>query len=565
MALSLLSTDNVCEIMQRCSDADNVRLSCTCKHMRQQYKAFRSRMNRPLPDICLLSFEQHKVACAVIDKRRSIFLMGDAGSGKSFTFNAIKRHLESRRRAVLACAPTGVAAQHICGYTIHQVFGFTIDNPVVFKHGWTLRSLLQTTPVLMLDEVSMLSADLFVAMDRRLRELRHQDVPFGGVQLVMCCDPFQLPPVSTVPGKKEQFCFENPLFLQMIEDGGVFVLRDSKRHENDPQFCGLLNNLRFGSLSVADTELLKRRLVTAAPEDYMHLFCRRDPATVHNTQRLSSLPTPLHTWTSVDVAISDEARKMLSTSSVLEEQLNLKVGAPVLLRVNFSTFDHLVNGTRGVVIAIKRTCELGMSKCPPEQACIICSEPGWTLPPLQYRQVVMPRPSHNFIVDTNLFSLRPLVLFSGQTQPMIVAPFYFAIHVPRQSRRPAMQQPHPKRRGALMSFAEDEPASAGEVIAMRVQFPLLLAYALTIHRAQGMTLDKIALPDLHCAFDDGQVYVAVSRARTLSSVLIVGQYVPIRSIRVSQAAVKFWERYAGSIQTHAMVSSSSDVDFAEFF
>lgn len=637
-----------------------LRFGCN-KELRACAKEFLRRINR-LPPIVMLSTEQHAVAVDVLCNRRSVCLLGDAGSGKTFTFNALIQQRKDQGAMVCCAAPTGIAATHCGGMTIHQLFGIVVpprradivamtgesvtalamspstavalaapDTPYVrrpvLKRYAKYEYALRTAAVLFVDEISMLSQEIFELMDERLRSLRNAELPFGGIQLVLTGDPFQLPPVpEDGNARSARFCFEAPLFRHMFcsqqnviapTSGGsgglvqtllpgaapttsvgvIRVLRESKRHETDAAFNEVLNDVRFGQISERTRFALSARLVRSAcrpcVQQHTYLYCTRDRVSAHNTECLGKLSTPLFEWQCFDAGEDDECRRMLHTVSVLEQKLLLRVGAPVLLRVNCT--DRLVNGSRGVVVAIKRLCELGYRQCAASQHCLVCSAADWTCPSPEYAELEVPGAGasarRRFAVDASMFTVRPVVKFECADKPLVVSPHYFDIHAPGASRRnkrsyaplaqdnkrPALaglgdmptaysSSSSSSSNGDTVPSRDEMYASGGEgrVVATRIQFPLCLAYSLTIHKAQGMTIDNLCLPDIGRAFASGQVYVALSRARSLANVTLVGDYLNTRGVSASVEALDFWQRYVApkasalpQVAVTAAVSTSS--------
>jgi hypothetical protein len=270
---------------------------------------------------------------------------------------------------------------------------------------------------------------------------------------------------------------------------------------------------------------------------------------------------------------------MLASTSILEPVLALRIGAPVLLRVNCT--DTLVNGSRGVVVDIKCLCELGYERCDQSQGCLLCSAPDWQCTAPAYCMLQPPSTNgakRKFELEFSMFRIRPVVKFESEERPLIVAPSDFDIRMPgglRAKRKTALVGTANKRSAldtnsgpvaaAISSSSSSDTTEMyagcdGRIVATRVQFPLCLAYSLTIHKAQGMTINSLCLSDISRAFADGQVYVALSRARSLADVTLVGDYFITRGVRASQAALDFWARYVTRFAPPAKLSTSSVQD-----
>jgi len=425
----------------------------------------------------------------------SAFFSGAAGTGKSFLLRFVIQELKKRAAgqegAVAVTAPTGIAATNVGGVTIHSWAGVGLakgrPDAVVAKvrASGPACARWRAASVLIIDEVSMLDSELFGVLDACGRQVRAQPArSFGGLQVVLCGDFFQLPPVGLGQFGKG-FAFESPAWrtcgLRSV------VLEEPVRQAGDTRFAKLLNELRLGHASPAALAELGRCHVRVKPlpSDGIvptRLYCTNANVDVQNASRLGALPGPPHrfeardTWKRTEGS-SGEARKVLEMAEKKAAALlELKVGAQVVLTVNRPSL-KLVNGSRGIVMGLKRGVAVGG-----------------------------PSDTGTFGVDLGNYDL-PVVRFDGG-QTVAVKP---------------------------SSFWQAGPGGA----VARVQVPLKLAWALTVHKCQGMTLSRaeVSLAD---AFEYGQAYVALSRATDLAGLWLSGPPLNPGCVKAHPAVLRFY-------------------------
>eukprot|EP00931_Biecheleriopsis_adriatica_P050429 TRINITY_DN2919_c0_g1_i2.p1 TRINITY_DN2919_c0_g1~~TRINITY_DN2919_c0_g1_i2.p1 ORF type:complete len:1011 (+),score=226.32 TRINITY_DN2919_c0_g1_i2:108-3140(+) len=374
--------------------------------------------------------EQQAAIDLVCSTRKTCFITGEAGTGKSLTL----RHIEYRLKkmctpgSVHVTASTGIAAERIGGSTVYAFAGIGRgDAPceMLIKRVLASNQAVQRwccAECLVIDEVSMLSAELFDVLDKVARAARRRpEVPFGGLQLVLCGDFFQLG-----PHKLQGYAFEATAWDEVVQHH--FCLKEVKRQEHDDSFRDILSELRVGQITPEAKVKLSRCMRPLPVENGVlptKLHCTNRDVDVENARELSKLEGPTH--------IVESAAK----NSSIPEEVELKVGAQVVLTYNLD--DKLVNGSRGVV---KEFSANGL----------------------------------------------PVVEFNNGMQKEI--------------------------RPVKMNFGHDSKI-------FREQLPLKLAWALTVHRCQGMTLDK-AECSIADAFAPGQAYVALSRVSSMAGLQMHG-------------------------------------------
>jgi ATP-dependent DNA helicase PIF1 len=482
-----------------------------------------------------LNREQQLLFARVVEQRESLYYGGDAGTGKTHVMAAMIEALRERGLSVVVCAPTGQAAQHLDGLTIHSLFGLfpCDDNDFKMRNAWMFKKALSEADVVVIDEISMASEALFNIMDRRMRTLRRRArEPMGGVQTVALGDFCQLPPVGKAGTASGRFCFHSPVFAELF-GARTFKLTQPMRQADDPAFAALLARMRVtpGGMSEDDARLLHSRVYAIHPRPLPHpyLFSLRNSTNAHNALCAQQLgDVSMFEWVADDWCAQPEFSKLLDTFR-LEPRLELRVGAPVLLRVNADQTKRLVNGTRGVVVGIVPPCELGLRAC---GTCEVCTG-------------TVPRPEHEFDELIGTLPRDPrvpvaLVRFErGELGPRVCAVGMWT-----------MEKARPGKRGGTKRGADaDAGADADKlppVLCRRSQVPLMLGWALTIHKAQGMTMDAGLCVSLGNMFEAGQVYVALSRARTLADVHIMhhgaARSIPLGGVRAAPDAVDFERR-----------------------
>lgn len=396
-----------------------------------------------------LSPEQAAVAAAIEGTRDHVFVTGRAGTGKS----TLLEYLSWNSAKTLAiCAPTGVAALNVGGQTIHSLFRLPIG--VIADHEIDqppeLRKLLSTIDTLVVDEVSMVNADLLDAMDRSLRQARQRPLEaFGGVQLVLFGDPYQLAPV---PGEGDERAYFADRYRSMWffdarvwDEAELRVVELTTIHrQHELEFKQLLTAVRFGQVTAEMAERLNSVGARPAPTEGVITLATTNAAVQRiNAQGLGRLPG--RTLSAVAEVNGDFGARAYPA----DERLELKVGAQVMFLRNDTGMDRRwVNGTLGEVVKIG---------------------------------------SGTVTVDVD-----------GE----------------RHDVAPAVWERF------KYSYSPATKTLSKDVVAEFTQFPLRLAWAVTIHKSQGKTYDR-AIVDLGPrSFAPGQTYVALSRITALDGLYL---------------------------------------------
>jgi ATP-dependent DNA helicase PIF1 len=384
-----------------------------------------------------------KTALKILETGVNVFLTGEPGAGKSHTVREYVERARGRELTVALTASTGIAATHIGGMTIHAWSGLGIRKSITraecqdLASNATVRRRVKGAQVLIIDEISMLDAGMLEALDLICRVLRDSNEPFGGVQLVLVGDFFQLPPVTRAGEAPARFAFE----ARAWQAANLTVCYLSEQHrQEDASFLELLGAIRRGLVTDGHLELLEKRRRVSKNEEITKLFSHNADVDRINTDHLRTLTGKERTYTMTTYG-SAKIVEALKKGCLSPEVLKLKVGARVMLTRN-SPAQGFVNGSLGVVKGF---------------------DPEATWPVVE--------------------------LLSGKT--VTVEP--------------------------EMWSAEGDGAS---LAAIR-QVPLRLAWAITVHKSQGMSLDG-AFIDLSGAFAYGQGYVALSRVRSLKGLFLGG-------------------------------------------
>lgn len=378
----------------------------------------------------------------------SMLVTGRAGTGKSFLVKRMIEELRKKEKMVVVTASTGIAAVNIGGTTLHSFVGGGLNpNPERAARGMTdvWANQWRRTDVLIIDECSMIDSDYFEKASKIGSLVRENDKPFGGMQIIMVGDFFQLPPY------KGKFIFEVDLFKEIVGEH-IYELREQFR-QTDPEYVQFLEKIRFGNIdkSVKAT-WLRLSEKASPPDDAVWFFPRTVDVARRNIEKFRQLEGEERIFKSTD---SNPTLK----SWPVEEEVNLKVGAKVLLRKNLSVRNGLVNGAFGEVTS-----------------------------------------------------------FGNDGYPMV----RFASGV------------------TMIGNAVFELMMGDEVIATRSQIPLMLAYALTVHKTQGLSLDEVVI-DLTRSFGHGMIYTALSRARTLDGMWLRGKMPSMEMMKPDPRVVTWWK------------------------
>jgi ATP-dependent DNA helicase PIF1 len=410
-----------------------------------------------------LGTDQQRAYDVFVKQRKSMFLTGSAGTGKSLL---IQRIIGDMRKAlsmtaVAVTASTGVASAHIGGSTRHSFAGIGLGdedvNVLKFKiAGNVYGERWRRTKVLIIDEISMISAELFTKLVLIARHVRGINKGFGGIQVLISGDFLQLPPVKPrYHVGRVLRAYESPLWRECVEES--VCLRQVFRQESMDFYRNLLA-LRAGFPS-ADLRKFLTSLDREIPNMWegepVNLYSDRRSVQDYNLNKLDALSGEMMEYKTQDKYTTREDLSLLKNVPA-PDVLKLKKGAQVMLVKNMDKW--MVNGLTGIVTGFKKeTPDSTNGKGDP-----------WFLPKVR-------------------FSLN-----NGDVVTKIIRPEEWEVK----------------------SFD-------GRVVACRRQIPLILAWAVTIHKSQGQTIPRLRV-DMSKVFETGQAYVAISRATDSESLQVVG-------------------------------------------
>jgi ATP-dependent DNA helicase PIF1 len=385
---------------------------------------------------------------------RNLFVTGRAGTGKSTLLEYFRR---TTRKRVVVLAPTGVAALNVKGQTIHSFFNFkpgiTPDRVRKLRSD-RANSLYSKLDVIVIDEISMVRADLLDCVDRFLRlNGPVSDKPFGGIQMAFIGDLYQLAPV-VASGEKEVFSllYKTPYFYSARVFDFMdmeFVELEKIYRQHDEIFINLLSSIRNNSVTDKDLEFLNQRyqpdFEPARDDFFVYLTTTNRLAREINNKRLSGLKGRLQTFSGV--IEGDFGQEYLPT----EVDLQCKVGAQMMM-LNNDVEGRWVNGSIGKIIDVVR----------------------------------------------NDSGEKIIIADIAGGEEVKITPFTWEI----------------------FRFFVDGSGLQSEVIGTFTQYPLILAWAVTIHKAQGKTFDRVIIDVGRGTFAHGQMYVALSRCTTLGGIIL---------------------------------------------
>jgi len=403
-------------------------------------------------------------ALAILKSGKNVFLTGSAGTGKTYVLNQYIKYLQERSVAVAITASTGIAATHMNGQTIHSWCGMGVKDSLSFgdltrmQEKKYLKKNVETAKVLILDEVSMLHKKQLDMVDAILRSFKEPDLPFGGIQLILSGDFFQLPPVTkNEETNREKFAF---MARAWVEAGLTVCYLTEQFRQTDNELNRILNEIRTGSVSMENQQLLDEAVYTRFKFEPTRLYSHNYDVDRQNQSEIESLSGRSEIY--VGVSKGREAlREMLLKSVLAPENLEVKEKAQVMfVRNNYEK--GIMNGMLGTVVG--------------------------------------------FSDETNYPLVKTLAGRTIEAEPEV------------------------------WSMTDE----SGKTLASFTQVPLRLAWAITVHKSQGMTLDAAEI-DLSKTFEKGQGYVALSRLRNIDGLRLLG-YNEI-ALEVDELALKADKRF----------------------
>lgn len=385
-------------------------------------------------------------ALHIMKTGENIFLTGAPGTGKTYVLNQYLDYLKDHGVSVAVTAPTGIAASHIGGMTLHSFFGigireslsqYDIENLSEKKYLW---ERMQKLKVLVIDEVSMVSPQLFNSIDTLLKTFKFSTETFGGVQVILVGDFFQLPPINK-NNSEARFIFQTESWRNLNLQS--CYLQKSYRH-SDETLLHILDEIRSNTISEVSMNHFRKRYKKKAKNitgsAMTRLYTHNIDVDKINSKELAAIDHPPHIYEAQTKGAQRWIERIFKSTLALP-RLELKLGALVFfIKNNYEK--NYINGTLGT------------------------------------------------IVDFDVFDIPIVETYDGE-----------------RIKAERMEWNHTDK--------------DGKIIASIQQIPLRLAWAITIHKSQGMTLDA-AVIDLSKSFEPGQGYVALSRIKSLDGLTLMG-------------------------------------------
>ena len=430
--------------------------------------------NTELPKDLKLTKEFLEAFKVMHETSKNVFITGNAGTGKSTLLEYFR---EKTKKNTAIVAHQGITALKAKGQTIHSFFKFPIHF-VTKKDVKTLRDreLVRRLDTLIIEEVSMVGADIFDAIDISLRKNRNMDKPFGGVQIILFGDVMQLDPI--IGGEEElyeKFYPDGPYFF----NSNIYKECEFKKIEltetfrqKEKKFVNLLNKIRQGSISKNELESLNSQIIEYEnlPKDVIVLAPRNNKVDDINLSKLYELKTKTFIYSAIVKG------SFKDSEAPVERELKLKVGAQVMVAKNDTDPEkRWVNGSIGVIQHLSQD-------------------------------------EVKVLIKGKLYSIG-------------------------------------KAKWEKFNYQINGSFIQQKVVGSFIQFPFKLAWAVTIHKSQGQTFDKIALDLDTGAFAHGQTYVALSRGKTLGNTFILS--------KINQKDIIFDNRVKDFLENKKTIKSPS--------
>lgn len=392
-----------------------------------------------------LTEEQSEVVDLLENTRNNYFITGKAGSGKSTVLSYFRENTKKNNVAVVAL--TGAAAMNVGGQTIHSLFRMDFNPQDTWSKSkvecQAIKETLKAIEVLIIDEVSMVRADIMDMIDCRMQYAKGNCEPFGGCQVILFGDLYQLPPIAADKEEQSFICGRyNTLFFfgaPGVKDFKLKILNEVLR-QKDNQFIDILNEIRSGNSSKDILQKINSACCKPAPKEWLHLTLKRDVAQRINISRLNEITEKEYQFETELGGTEPPAKEDVPFDFLLR----VKVGALVMVTKNDPAHKYY-NGAVGIVKKISNSCIT--------------------------------------------------VCINGESYDI--------------ERAEWNKKKYFVKDGELCS----------DIVGWARQYPLRLAYAITVHKSQGQTYDNIVIDySDSTVFSPGQTYVALSRCRTLDGI-----------------------------------------------
>jgi ATP-dependent exoDNAse (exonuclease V) alpha subunit len=483
---------------------------------------------------------------------RNILLTGNAGTGKSYQTNLVTNYLKRVRVPYAVTASTGYASTHIKGSTIHSFLGLkTETDPSKAKRIYeemknTKRMIIAEKSFIIIDEISMISSYQLDLISEILKLIKNNQNPFGGVQMMLVGDFFQLPPV--VKGKEVStdnlWVFKSKDFLN--GNFKTINLTEVKR-QDDNEFIKILNEARIGKLSENSIAKLFSRQIKKYPNDCIRIYGTNNEVDNENDNYLASINQPIEEFKasiwideSFDVTERGQIFYQIINSNPMKQELRLKESCRVMIREN-NPNEGYVNGSTGTYI----------------KECHVFD----TIDTIKYEHMARDLINLGFKLDEDYF------------MPQLPSGLYRYIEIPKDKfEKIANALVHFPTEGKYNSIPESTKLKIeldnGKIVYVGIkidnynfnqkyddmgepiydanfcQFPVTVAKAITSHKSQGCTLEKVFI-DFWKINQAGQGYVALSRVKSFDGLYL--KNFDSRKVRASKEVLNFYNKINGGL------------------
>ncbi|WP_296192412.1 MULTISPECIES: AAA family ATPase [unclassified Psychrobacter] len=443
-------------------------------------------------------------ALDILKTGQNVFLTGSAGSGKTYTLNQYIDYLRARRVPVAVTASTGIAATHMNGTTIHSWSGIGIKDELSdrdlanLSRKQFLADRLKDTAVLIIDEISMLHAKQLNLVSQVLKYVRKNDKAFGGIQVVVAGDFFQLPPIgSEGETNREKFAFMSEAWLEAKFH--ICYLSEQHRQVSEAANGGLdlddiLNQIRRQEVTFEAVAALEATFDQNVDIKRTRLYTHNLNVNKINDKELAALDGEMMRFEATSTGDSKLVETLKKTVRT-QDDLVLKVGAKVMFIKNNSELG-VSNGTMGELIGFAAV------------------------------KIDDSKDTSDDLIEDNTKNAESATDKSVKNKDQQTTKDKDSDKKPPKDKKPTTQKmPVVRLNSGREVIAEPEEwiieDETGDVLASYLQVPLCLAWAITIHKSQGLTLEAAEI-DLSRTFELGQGYVALSRLKSLAGLQLLG-------------------------------------------
>ena len=493
-----------------------------------------------------LSDEQIKVLDIILNKRKNIFFTGSAGTGKSFLLKLIIKKLQTRYGItnIGVSAPTALAASNIGGKTIHRLFGIGLgkeskeillervkkkmDNYMVWRR----------MSVLIIDEISMLDSEMLEKLNFIAKKIKRSEKAFGGIQIIICGDFLQLPPVNknNFNSINLNYCFKSNAWKEIVDEN--IILTKVFRQQGDNELIDILNSLRIGKIDYKiENKLLKlsRSIEFNDGIEPTELFPTRNEVEKSNLLKLNLLNGPEIEFIAKDISIDnskiDEKDKKSLENLLCSEILKLKIGAQVMMLKN-DVHNDLVNGQLGIIetfltkpVLQSFNARFGTDYIPYKLE--ILKKIGLMI--LKRKELINDEGIDNLdYLDNLTVEIIMEIMKSFESKDELLPFVKFTLPNDQRDIRILIER---------SDFIPPEYINMYNAPLTRRQLPINLSWAMSIHKSQGQTLQRVKV-DLRKIFEKGQLYVAISRCVSSKGLQVIN--FDRRKVFVDEEVISFY-------------------------